>query len=315
MQIGFPLNLKKMSTKRILLNTLLVAAVCSGNVSAFSPMNNVARRGQLYMSQNSNRPNFLSKKFSRKSILDKFKPKSTKLSASIAEESFDNELVEEKKIHPGIMTSIIFAPVVAAWAFTSKNVYRELAVGVSLFLNLFSLKFFDGIADDGLRVFKGAKYVLPVFNLVSALGLMYVEDYIATWYGGLTLACFLTGKLDCWEFQLSALFSGGLYFLRYFSGSFTYGLIDVVAITVGAGLDEALHGVYKKLKKANKKYNQFFEFVLESRLFSVMTLVPYFLLRGHHMVAPLMVFQGAGYEIGGYIVEKMLEKQNKADAK
>ena len=267
------------------------------------------------MSQSSNRPKFLLKKTQKKSIFEKLKPKSTKLSASIAEGTFTNELVEEKKVHPGIMTSIIFAPVFAAWAVTSKNIHKELILGFSLFLNLFSMKFIDGIVDDGLRTFKGAKYFLPVFNIASGISLFLLDDYIATWFSGLTVACLLTGKLDCFEFQLSAVIVAGLYALRYFSGNFAFGIIDVFAITIGAGLDEAFHGIYKKLKKANRRYNQFFEFVLESRLFSVMTLVPYFLLRGHHMVAPLMVFQGAGYEIGGYIVEKMLEKQNKADAK
>ena len=300
-----------MVSQRLLLNAFLVATITLAKVSAFSPANNCVRRGQLYMSQNSNRPKFLSKKFSRKSILDKFKSKSTKLSASIAEETFINELEESEKIHPGIMTSIIFAPVLAAWAFTSKNIHKELILGVSLFLNLFSMKFIDGIVDDGLRVFKGAKYVLPVFNIASGISLFLLEDYIATWFTGLTIACFLTGKLDCLEFQLSGVIVAGLYFLRYLSANFAFGVVDVFAIAAGAGLDEVFHGVYKKLKKANKKYHQFFEFLLESRLFSVITLVPYFLIRGHHMVAPLMIFQAAGYEVGGFIVEKMLKNQSK----
>lgn len=304
-----------MLSQRFLVNAFLIATITLAKVSAFSPSNNCVRRGQLYMSQTSNRPKFLSKKISRKSILDKARSKSTKLSASIAEESYINELAESQKPHPGLMTSIIFAPVLAAWAYTSKNIHKELFLGVSLFLNLFSMKFIDGIVDDGLRVFKGAKYVLPVFNIATGISLFLLEDYIATWFTGLTIACLLTGKLDCVEFQLSGVIVAGLYFLRYFSGNFAFNVVDVFAIAAGAGLDEVFHGVYKKLKKANKSYNRFFEFLLESRLFSVITLVPYFLIRGHHMVAPLMVFQGAGYEVGGYIVDKMLEKQTKADAK
>ena len=290
----------------LLVSYLVAASLRSTNVCAFSPSNNVARRG--HMNQRFNRPSFTSKEISKRLIFEKLKTIPTKLAASIVEESLKNELPQEKIIHPGIMTSIMFSPVFAAWAFTSKNINKELILGISLFFNLLSMKFIDGIVDDGLRLFRGARYILPMFNIASGIGLFLLEDYIATWFAGLTVACFLTGKLDCLVFQLSGFIVTGLYCLRYFSGNFAFSLFDTLAIAIATGLDEVLHGLSKNLKKTKTRHNQAVKFFLESRLFSVITLVPYFLLRGHHIVAPLMIFQGAGYEIGGFIVENMKKK-------
>ena len=200
-----------MLTKNVSLNAFLVAAIQSTNVCGFVSVNNVVNRGHI--KHRFNRPSFVSKETSNKLIFQKLEPLPTKLGASIAEESFKNELIQEKTIHPGIMTSIIFAPVFVAWACTSKNIQRELILGISLFLNLFSMKFIDGIVDDGLSLFRGARYIVTMFNIVSGIALFLLEDYIATWFTGLTIACFLTGKLDCAIFQLSGLIFAGLYLL------------------------------------------------------------------------------------------------------
>jgi len=266
------------------------------------------------MSRTISTPKFLSKKFSRSSISNKLNLKSTKLSASVSEGSLGVESVEGRKIHPGIMTSFIFAPMLAMWALTTKNLTREVTLFVALFMNLFSLKFADGIVDDGLRFFKGAKYILPVYNIGSAIALSFIEDFIGTWFTGLTLGCLLAGKLDCIEFKASAAAVFGMFAFRKIYGTMTYGVVDVVAFALFAGIDEWLHGVYKKLKKADKKMNFVVSFLLESRLWSVIFLTPYFVARGFTIAAPLMVAQGAGYEIGGYLVEKIMKKKAEEEA-
>eukprot|EP00560_Eucampia_antarctica_P007430 CAMPEP_0197823060 /NCGR_PEP_ID=MMETSP1437-20131217/377_1 /TAXON_ID=49252 ORGANISM="Eucampia antarctica, Strain CCMP1452" /NCGR_SAMPLE_ID=MMETSP1437 /ASSEMBLY_ACC=CAM_ASM_001096 /LENGTH=151 /DNA_ID=CAMNT_0043422019 /DNA_START=383 /DNA_END=838 /DNA_ORIENTATION=+ len=150
--------------------------------------------------------------------------------------------------------------------------------------------------------------------MMSMIFLPILDDFSMTFMAGLTLDSFIGGKLDCPQFQIASAIIFGTYFYKLFSGNFTFQIIDMLAIAGIGAIEERLHEKYKISKQAGKKMNQFAEFFNDSRMFSVVTVVPLFLWRGYHMAAPMMMAQWYGYEIGSYITSKMLDKQNAADS-
>jgi len=280
------------------------------NCTAFTPStNSINMRGQIHMTlKNRGSDSILKRKF-KSAFGDKLKLQRSRLSATAVSENIS----KPNTVPPLVFHSIFFFPLVAAWRMASKNFLRELTLAGVMFSCLLSMKFVDAQADDGLRLFKGAGIIMPI-TMMSMIFLPILDDFSMTFMAGLTLDSFIGGKLDCPQFQIASAIIFGTYFYKLFSGNFTFQIIDMLAIAGIGAIEERLHEKYKISKQAGKKMNQFAEFFNDSRMFSVVTVVPLFLWRGYHMAAPMMMAQWYGYEIGSYITSKMLDKQNAADS-
>lgn len=261
-------------------------------------------------------PRTYSEKVNKKKITPKH---STKSSPSAVSESGVNSVKggyaiasneDQTKVPPIVFHSIFLVPLLLAWRTVSQNLSYELSVAGVMFSCLFAFKFVDAIVDDGLHIFKGASTVLSVFIGACSIGLPLVDDFAATFFAGLTLDSWIGGKLDCIEFKLIGALMGSVYAFKYFSGNFSYQFVDMLAVALSGAVEEFLHDKYDTAKVNGKKVSQFVEFFHDSRLFSVVTLVPLFMLRGGRMGVVLMIAQEYGYEVGSYISTAMLKRQN-----
>lgn len=217
---------------------------------------------------------------------------------------------DHTRVPPIVFHSVFLVPLLLAWRSVSQNLSYELSVSGIMFSCLFAFKFVDAIVDDGLHLFNGATTLLTLFISSICIGLPFVDDFAATFFAGLALDSWIGGKLDCIEFQILGILMGSAFAYRYFSGNFEYQFIDMIAVALSGAIEEILHDRYDEAKKNGKNINQFVEFFHDSRLFSVVTLVPLFMLKGGHMAVPLMMAQEYGYEVGSYTTTKMLDRQN-----
>jgi len=294
-----------MTMSKLVTMLLLVTNCIAFTPSAYT----VNRRGQLNMRLINRRQGSMLKKKCKSVFGDKLRLQRSRMSATPVSENIN----EPSPVSPLVFHSMCFFPLAAAWRMVSKNFPREFTLAGVMFSCLLSMKFVDAQADDGLRLFKGANIIMPII-MMSALFLPIADDFSMTFMAGLTLDSLVGGKLDCPQFQIASVVIFGAYFYKFFSGNFTFQLIDMLAIAGAGAVEELLHEKFKILKQAGGNINQFVEFFNDSRMFSVVTVVPLFLWRGYHMAAPMMMAQWYGYEIGSYVTSRMLDKQNATDS-
>lgn len=233
----------------------------------------------------------------------------------------DNSKVEAA--YPFLFHLIFFVPLVVSWYMVSDNLSHELTLVAAMFACLFLMKFVDAMVDDGLLLFApGGNHATAYLMMGIAAGLIWCNDFSATFFAGLTLDSFAGGKLDCIEFRLAGALCLGLYGIRYADGTLTYQLVDMLAVAGLGALEERLHDAYdEKGKKeenegrggttSNSIRSQFVQFFADSRMLSVVTIVPLFLWRGYSHVAPLMLAQEYGYVIGSFAATQMLQRQQR----
>lgn len=214
-------------------------------------------------------------------------------------------------IDPIVLLSLFFLPLIFIYKMFSRDINRELILVGAMFLMHFTMKFVDAIVDDDLRPpFRGSKNILAIIMAVLAVGQIIFDDFSCTYFCGLTLDCIISGKLDCPQFQLSGALFSVMYLIRYkSSGNFTYHVSDMLAIAAAGAIEERLHDQFAEMNAAGKKLPNYIYTFMDSRFFSVVTLVPFFLWRGYPFAVPMLLAQISGYEIGAFITTKALKRQ------